>query len=73
MFLAYSISQLLDRFMSRIGAMTGRSVVLNTASNLSWSFPLPVQPWARASAFSLRATSTHFFAIRGLASDVPMT
>ncbi len=56
-----------------MGATTGRSVSRKTASNRSWSLPLPVHPWARASAFSFAATSTHFRAIRGRAMDVPIT
>ena len=36
-----------------------------------WSFPLPVAPWANASAPTSRATSRHFLVISGRAIDVP--
>lgn len=39
---------------------------LTVTSNLTWSFPLPVHPWATAWASSISATSTIFFAISGL-------
>ena len=41
------------------------------SSKRIWSLPLPVAPWQIATAPSLRAISTSFLAIRGLAIDVP--
>ena len=43
---------------------------LIVASNLNWSFPLPVQPCAIVAAPSFSAISTIFFAINGLANAV---
>ena len=39
--------------------------VWNVTSNRTWSFPLPVQPWATAAAPCSRATRTMSWAIRG--------
>ena len=43
---------------------------LMIASNLNWSFPLPVHPCAIAVAPSFSAISMIFIAIKGLASAV---
>ena len=68
---AYLISAGRSRFLSRMGASIGRSEPdINARSNLTWSFPLPEQPWARAEAPSARATSSTFRAIRGRAKAV---
>jgi len=69
---AYSISHSRVRFSSRIGATTSRPAIRKMKSNRSWSFPLPVHPWATVLAFSRRATRTTSSAIRGLASAVPI-
>ena len=47
-------------FASRMGASTSRSGAStpNDTSNLTWSLPLPVQPWATTSAPTSRATRT---------------
>jgi len=44
---------------------------LSASSNLTWSLPLPVQPWQIASAPSLIAISARPFAMQGRACDVP--
>ena len=44
--------------------------LLIPTSNLTWSLPFPVHPWAIASAPSLFAASTSFLTISGLASAV---
>ena len=44
---------------------------LIASSNLTWSLPLPVQPWQIASAPSAFAISTILFAMMGRANDVP--
>ncbi|GFI70128.1 hypothetical protein IMSAG249_01955 [Lachnospiraceae bacterium] len=44
---------------------------LMPSSKRIWSLPFPVAPWQIAAAPSLRAISTSFFAIRGLAMEVP--
>ena len=44
---------------------------LMVSSNRTWSLPLPVQPWAMASAPSALAISTSFLAMMGLAKAVP--
>ncbi len=71
--LAYSISSSLESISHSLrGAIIfspGASAIAVT-SNLTWSFPLPVQPWAMAAAFSFLATSTRPFAIIGLDSAV---
>ena len=62
-----------SKFHSRHGAMTrswGASAAY-VSSKRTWSFPLPVAPWATASAPSLSATSTWARAISGRAIDVP--
>jgi hypothetical protein len=41
------------------------------SSNLHWSFPFPVAPWATAFALNSRAISMCAFAISGRAIDVP--
>ena len=41
------------------------------SSKRTWSLPLPVQPWQIASAPSLRAISTNFLPMIGLAKEVP--
>ena len=70
--LAYSISSSLVVIHSRMGAMIfmlGSWETIPT-SNLTWSFPLAVHPWAMNLAPSALATSTSFLAIRGLAMAV---
>ena len=44
---------------------------LSVSSNLTWSLPLPVQPWQMASAPSAMAISARRLAMTGLASEVP--
>ena len=58
---------------SRHGAMTCNSGASAAAvsSNRTWSLPLPVAPWAMASAFSRRAISTMRLAMSGRAMLVP--
>ena len=69
---AYSISS--GRVMphTRAGATTsieGLSARAETSMR-TWSFPLPVQPWAIDPASSISAISTSFRAIRGRPSAV---
>ena len=52
------------------GSYLGARAVIES-SNLNWSLPFPVAPWQIATAPSFLATSTSFFAIKGLAKDVP--
>ena len=57
---------------SRTGATmrsSGASACTETSMR-TWSFPLPVQPWATAVAPSARATSTSSRAISGRESAV---
>jgi hypothetical protein len=51
--------------------MTSRSgaSAANDVSKRTWSLPLPVQPWATASAPASRAAATTFSAMRGRASE----
>ena len=58
---------------SRHGAITVKSGAraANAPSKRTWSLPLPVQPWHKASAPTLRAISTCALAITGRAIDVP--
>ena len=62
------ISSSLLMFHSRTGAITCSEgfIALTVTSILTWSFPLPVHPWATASAPSFSATSTSFFPMSGL-------
>ena len=57
---------------TRIGATTSRpgSRAWTAMSKRTWSLPLPVQPWATASAPSFRATSTSSWASSGRARAV---
>jgi hypothetical protein len=59
-----------DRAVSRTGAITSRSgpSAANVVSNRTWSFPLPVHPWATARAPVSRARLTTSAAIRGRAN-----
>ena len=70
--LAYSISASLVVTHSRMGAMIFMSGSWETipTSNLTWSLPLAVHPWAMYFAPSALATSTSFLAMRGLAIAV---
>ncbi len=65
---AHSIWLCRSNFHSLTGAMILRPgfSALKVRSNLTWSFPFPVHPWATAWASSISATSTTFFAMRGL-------
>lgn len=49
-----------------ITLMSGARALIES-SNLNWSLPFPVAPWQIATAPSFLATSTSFFAIKGLA------
>ena len=49
--------------------MSGLSAAIDT-SNLTWSLPLPVHPWATASAPYSSAASTKILAMRGRARAV---
>ena len=73
-FAAYSMQSSRDfNSHSRHGAMIfvfGESALI-VNSKRTWSFPLPVAPWAMASAPSCAAISTNFLAINGLAKEVP--
>ena len=64
---AYCSSWVRVHFHSRTGAMILRSGprVWNVTSNRTWSFPLPVQPCATATASCSRATLTINCAIKG--------
>ena len=56
---------------SRTGASTSRSGARARVdtSKRTWSLPLPVQPWATASAPNSRAAATRCFTITGRESD----
>jgi len=72
-FLAYSISSSLDlNFHSLKGAiiLSSGARYLKLNSNLTWSFPFPVQPWATASALSFLTIFTILSAINGLDKEV---
>ena len=60
-----------SKFLSRIGAIIGRSEPeRNVISKRTWSFPLPEQPCANEVTFSFFAISKTFSAINGLARAV---
>ena len=69
---AYSSSWVRVHFHSRTGAMifSSGASVWNVTSNRTWSFPLPVQPCATATAPCSRATRTMSCAISGRPSAV---
>ena len=72
--LANSISEVRElRSHSRQGAITRSSgaSAAYVSSKRTWSLPLPVAPWATASAPSRRATSTWAWAMSGRAIEVP--
>ena len=64
---AYSIESARVMPQFRTGATTSRSGAraLVATSKRTWSLPLPVQPWATASAPWARATATRCFTITG--------
>jgi hypothetical protein len=51
------------------GMVGAKALMVN--SKRTWSLPLPVQPWAMASAPSLSAISTIRLAMMGRANEVP--
>jgi hypothetical protein len=69
---AYSTSSSRPIFHVRTGAITRSSGarVAIVASIRTWSFPLPVQPWAIVSQPAARAASTASLAMRGRPSAV---
>src|SRR5699024_1386796 len=75
--LQYSISSSRDCIVQRSVIRHGAMILMSGASALMpsskriWSFPFPVAPWQIATAPSLRAISTSFFAMAGRAMDVP--
>src|ERR1700694_1636114 len=68
---AYSIDCSRVRPQPRTGAMVSRSGARARVDNSkrTWSFPLPVQPWATASAPWARAASTRCLTMIGRDSD----
>ena len=64
---AYSIESARVMPQLRTGATTSRSGARArvATSKRTWSLPLPVQPWATASAPWARATSTRCFTMTG--------
>src|SRR4051812_5580857 len=68
---AYSMESRREKPHMRTGANTSRSgaSVRSATSNRTWSFPLPVQPCATASAPNSRAAATRWRAITGRDSD----
>ena len=68
---AYSMESCRVKPHTRTGARTSRSgaSVRRLTSNRTWSLPLPVQPWATASAENSRAAATRWRAMTGRDND----